>query len=199
MKRKSYSSARPKRRLIITATNDTERLDGRYEKEKTFFEELWNREAEAPSPGVTLADAPAETPIITAAVNVAVRDDTVALAAAQALQAKLQARLGGVQAALALDWSGAWAEAFEYAAPECEALLTACRAAGTAAPVVGYELANAAGRVTGQAELAWPAAKVAVLLNDESTAAFAPAGWQTFASADLAEVLAALAGGEKRS
>ena len=76
--------------------------------------------------------------------------------------------------------------------------MEACRQAGTAAPVVGYELANAAGRVTGQAELAWPAAKVAVLLNDESAAAFKPGGWQTFAAADLAGVLAALAGGEKR-
>jgi len=190
---------RAKRRLIITATNDTERLGGRYEKEKTFFEELWNREAEAPSPGVILADAPADEPIVIAAASVPVSDDTAAMAAAQVLQAKLQARLGGVQASLGLDWSGAWSEAIEYTQPECVGLLDACQKAGTAAPVVGYELANAAGRVTGQAELAWPAAKVAVLLNDESTTAFAQAGWRAFAAADLAGVLGALDDGEKRS
>ena len=49
----------------------------------------------------------------------------------ETLRARLQARLGGGQTELALDWSGAWAEAFEYAAPECAGLLEACRQAGT--------------------------------------------------------------------
>jgi hypothetical protein len=187
---------RAKRRLIITATNDSPRVDGRYEKEKTFFEELWNREAEAPSPGVVLCDAPdgeAASPVVK---SVTATEAPAALAAAEALKEKLQARLGGVQTELALDWSGAWAEAFEYAAPECGGLLDACQKAGTPAPVVGYELANAVGRVTGQAELAWPAAKVAVLLGDESAAAFKQAGWQAFGPADQAALLAALAGGQ---
>jgi hypothetical protein len=187
---------RAKRRLIITTTNDSPRVDGRYEKEKTFFEELWNREAEAPSPGVMLCDAPDGEDVSPMVKSVTVMEDPAALAAAAALKERLQARLGGVQTALALDWSGAWAEAFEYAAPECGGLLDACQKAGTAAPVVGYELANAAGRVTGQAELAWPAAKVAVLLGDESAAAFKQAGWQAFGPADQDALLAALAGGQ---
>jgi hypothetical protein len=64
---------------------------------------------------------------------------------------------------------------------------------------VGYELANAAGRVTGQAELAWPAARAAVLLGDESSAAFKLAGWQAFDPADPAALLAVLAGGQGAS
>jgi hypothetical protein len=143
-----------------------------------------------------LCDVPDGEDVSPMVKSVTAMEDPAALAAAEALKEKLQARLGGVQIELALDWSGAWAEAFEYAAPECGGLLEACQKAGTPAPVVGYELANAAGRVTGQAELAWAAAKVAVLLGDESVAAFKQTGWQAFSPGDQDALLRALAGGQ---
>ncbi|MCL5952143.1 MAG: ATP-dependent helicase [Chloroflexi bacterium] len=49
---------RAKKRLIITATNKKEREDERYGKVETFFEELWNRQADSPLPGVALDRAP---------------------------------------------------------------------------------------------------------------------------------------------
>jgi ATP-dependent exoDNAse (exonuclease V) beta subunit len=48
--------SRAKRRLIITATNDGERIQGRYAVVKTFFEELWNSLAETAVEGVELVE-----------------------------------------------------------------------------------------------------------------------------------------------
>ena len=44
---------RAQRRLVVTATNEKEPDGGKFEKAGTFFEELWNREADSPSDGVT--------------------------------------------------------------------------------------------------------------------------------------------------
>ena len=80
--------------------------------------------------------------------------------------------------ALAADW----AAALEFADERCRPLLDRCLAANIAAPIVGYELTEA-GRVTGMCELAWPAAAVAVLLDDPGGAeslAFTQTGWKAF-------------------
>lgn len=72
-------------------------------------------------------------------------------------------------------------------------LLTALSARGLPAPEVGLELADDRGVVLAEAELAWPAAKAAVLLaeGEADAAAFAAAGWRVLAAdADgLAETL----------
>lgn len=47
---------RAKRRLIITAANDAPVENGLYAKENTFFEELWNKLAADPTPGVRLGE-----------------------------------------------------------------------------------------------------------------------------------------------
>jgi DEAD/DEAH box helicase domain-containing protein len=47
-------------------------------------------------------------------------------------------------------------------------------------PEVGYELANERGKVIAEAELAWPGAKVAVLLTDDDQDVWAQAGWCAF-------------------
>jgi ATP-dependent exoDNAse (exonuclease V) beta subunit len=83
---------RAKRRLIITATNDSELSDGQYEAPNTLFEELWNLEAEAPTPGVRLALDEIEEPS-PAVVTPATAPTADPSHSAQALQAQLKARL----------------------------------------------------------------------------------------------------------
>ncbi len=89
----------------------------------------------------------------------------------------------------------AWADAFDLAAPEVHPLLEACLSAGRPAPVVGYELADADGRVLAEAELAWEAARVVIILTaDESNRqVFGAAGWQILDPLDPAAVVAATA------
>ncbi|GAB4433310.1 MAG: DEAD/DEAH box helicase [Anaerolineae bacterium] len=90
-----------------------------------------------------------------------------------------------------------WADAFELAALECHPLLQDCLKAAKPAPIVGYELAGPGGRVLSEAELAWEAQQVAILLpgDDEARAVFAAAGWQVFAPADQSAVLDRLMSG----
>ena len=75
-----------------------------------------------------------------------------------------------------------WKEAIGLAAPETHALLAKLSERGTPVPEVGFELTGDRGAVIAEAELAWPAHGVAVLLPDQETpaAAFAAAGWQVF-------------------
>jgi DNA helicase-2/ATP-dependent DNA helicase PcrA len=190
---------RAKRRLIITATNDAERVDGRYPKVETFFEELWNQEAADPSPGVELVQdtmgepAPASRANPPAATPSPPGQD---LLAAQALQARLQARFMPSTLPLPLDWSADWEGAAELADPAYAPVLTASRAGGRLPPIVGYELANPVGRVIGQAELAWEAQRLAVFLDaeDPSRDAFARAGWRTFLAGEVEAIQVALNG-----
>ncbi|HYD49941.1 MAG TPA: Zn-binding domain-containing protein [Terriglobales bacterium] len=59
-------------------------------------------------------------------------------------------------------------------------------AAGAPLPEIGYELSDAQGAVLGEAELAWPARKLAVLAHAGDRDAFSHAGWQTWVSATVA-------------
>jgi len=91
-----------------------------------------------------------------------------------------------------------WASVFQYASPECTALLQTCLQADVPPPIVGYELADPAGHIIAQAELAWEERRVAVFLpsQPDDRSKFAEAGWQTFSPAapDAARGVAALAG-----
>lgn len=86
-------------------------------------------------------------------------------------------------------------EAAALAAPAARPLLAALSARGAPVPEVGFELADDRGAVLAEAELAWPASQVAVLLPGRETdaAAFEAAGWQVFAAvaADAAPAVAA--------
>ena len=96
--------------------------------------------------------------------------------------------------------AGDWEDATELAAPEVHDLLRELSGRGAPVPEVGFELVGAGGAVLAEAELGWPAHRVAVLLANQQAdvAAFKVAGWQAFTTGgdDLAEALAnALAGG----
>ena len=62
-------------------------------------------------------------------------------------------------------------------------------------PVIGFELAGETGVVLAEAELAWPAQSVAVLLSEQrdSILAFEQAGWQVYCEVmeDRVDALAA--------
>ena len=72
-----------------------------------------------------------------------------------------------------------WDNALELAASELGDAMRHWRAAGLPPPVVGYELTDGAGEVVAEAELAWPAGRVAVLMRDGARCAprFDRAGW----------------------
>ena len=78
--------------------------------------------------------------------------------------------------------AGDWRDAAELAAPEVHDLLRGLEARGAPLPEVGFELARADGAVLAEAELGWPAHRVAVLPADRQAdvAAFEAAGWRTF-------------------
>ncbi|MEB3329626.1 MAG: Zn-binding domain-containing protein, partial [Candidatus Sericytochromatia bacterium] len=80
----------------------------------------------------------------------------------------------------------AWLDALTLASA-CRPLLDRLREAGLPAPEPGFELAGERGRVVASAELAWPAARLALLTEAEAdgAAAFAAAGWQTLPLAPL--------------
>ena len=94
------------------------------------------------------------------------------------------------------DWEGAT----ELAAPEVHHLLGELSDRGAPVPEVGFELVGAGGAVLAEAELGWPAHRVAVLLANRQAdvGAFEAAGWQAFTTGgdELADALAdVLAGG----
>jgi len=80
------------------------------------------------------------------------------------------------------------------AAPEVHDLLGELSGRGAPVPEVGFELVGAGGAVLAEAELGWPAHKVAVLLANRQAdvGAFETAGWRTFTTGgdDLVEALA---------
>ena len=80
------------------------------------------------------------------------------------------------------------------AAPEVHDLLAALSERGVPAPEVGCELTGTGGVILAEAELGWPARRVAVLLpgREADATAFDAAGWRTFTSGtdDLAETIA---------
>ena len=61
---------------------------------------------------------------------------------------------------------------------------------GLLVPEVGYELADTAGRVLAEAELAWPGRGVAVLHGEQTagTAAFEQAGWRVVSMSEDSDV-----------
>lgn len=84
-----------------------------------------------------------------------------------------------------------WAEAISLVAPELHPIMHSLAAIGIPPPDVGFELTDATGRVVAEAELAWEANRIAVLLPDREQPAFAAAGWRVF-SADDPDLAAAL-------
>lgn len=81
------------------------------------------------------------------------------------------------------------AEILRYCDQRCQGIVNACVEHSLPLPVVGHELTDQQGRVSADAELAWPSQKVAVLLPErmEATEAFKAAGWKVFSVADLAD------------
>ena len=73
-----------------------------------------------------------------------------------------------------------WAQAVSLASSELRDALLSLATKGVPVPEVGFELADATGRVIAEAELAWPDARLAVFLAEESAAPFEQAGWQAF-------------------
>ena len=81
--------------------------------------------------------------------------------------------------------SAHWEAAMELAAPELHEAMKQWAAGGLPAPEVGHELADSAGKVLAEAELAWPKRKVVVVHSDQAaTAAFEEAGWQVYSASE---------------
>lgn len=98
------------------------------------------------------------------------------------LSADSGASLGPLGAAPAFrklgDMTPEWEAAMADALPEAQNLLQIAMRAAATCPIVGYELLDAADRVVAQAELAWPARKVAVLIDEVGRDVFKAWGWQ---------------------
>jgi DEAD/DEAH box helicase domain-containing protein len=77
--------------------------------------------------------------------------------------------------------SSEWEAAASFAAREVQSLLAHLFAAGVPAPVVGYELVGTDGCIAAQAELGWPAARAAVVIDPDAVPTFEAAGWTVFA------------------
>lgn len=114
------------------------------------------------------------------------------------LQEQAYASLGGSEPGVAApEVSEAWNEVFELADETAAPFLRELASRGTVPPEIGYELAGSRGAVTAEAEAAWPAHRVALLLADGESAApaFRDAGWTVVPGFDpgrLDEVLAVL-------
>ena len=85
-----------------------------------------------------------------------------------------------------------WTEAVSLVSSELREMLLQMAQMGMPVPEVGFELADSAGRVVAEAELAWPDVRLAVLLGEESAAPFEAAGWQAL-PAGLPDLVAKLA------
>ena len=86
--------------------------------------------------------------------------------------------------------SADWEAAIELAAPELHEAMKPWAANGLPAPQVGYELADSAGKVLAEAELAWPERRMAVLEDGQTDAdAFDEAGWQVYASSEAGKLV----------
>ncbi len=75
-----------------------------------------------------------------------------------------------------------WVDAFRFAAPEAHEFMTRLADGDVPVPDVGYEVMDAKGAVLGDAELAWPDARLAVLLPDQAAvrASLAREGWASW-------------------
>lgn len=75
----------------------------------------------------------------------------------------------------------AWIEVLSLVLRETQAWAHALALANVPVPEVGYELLDDKGRIVAESEMAWPAARVTVLLPDSGGAAkFEAAGWACF-------------------
>ncbi|MDE0177891.1 MAG: DEAD/DEAH box helicase [Bryobacterales bacterium] len=77
-----------------------------------------------------------------------------------------------------------WTDAISLAAAELHPALYELAGQGISPPEVGFELANSTGQVIAEAELAWEARLVAVLLGDQDRISFDEAGWHTVEARD---------------
>ena len=86
-----------------------------------------------------------------------------------------------------------WADAISLADVELRTTMEALAARGVLPPEVGFELIDAAGEVSAEAELAWEAERGVILLADQEGRRFAQAGWRTFQAdaPDLVETISA--------
>ena len=80
--------------------------------------------------------------------------------------------------------SAKWADAIKLAAGELHRTMRELAAHGIPPPEVGFELANSSGQVVAEAELAWEASRVGVLLANRDHVSFDEAGWRTFQADD---------------
>jgi hypothetical protein len=82
---------------------------------------------------------------------------------------------------------GGLEELLTYCDVRCQGLVRRLVGRGCSVPEVGYELQDATGRVCAEAELAWPGARVAVVLPEraEATPAFQERGWSVFGPASF--------------
>lgn len=77
--------------------------------------------------------------------------------------------------------SAAWLEVLSLVLREIQDWAHALALANVPIPAVGYELLDDKGRVVAESEMAWPAARVTILLPDSGDAAkFEAAGWACF-------------------
>ncbi len=86
--------------------------------------------------------------------------------------------------------SPAVAEALEFCDERYQDFLQSWAARGLPLPVVGYELMDAGGRISSQAEFAWPDRKIAILLpeNADERPAFEALEWRVFPADDLKNI-----------
>lgn len=88
----------------------------------------------------------------------------------------------------AMPGDGRLNERLAYCDDRCREALRFCASRGLPLPEVGFELADERGSVVGDAELAWPETRLAVLLPEqsESADAFRSAGWTVLSLDDVA-------------
>lgn len=79
------------------------------------------------------------------------------------------------------------AEVLEFCAPSLHGFVNSCADQGLPLPTVGHELQDEKGCVCAEAELAWPAKKLAVLLAErmDRAADFHKQGWKVFSAEDF--------------
>lgn len=90
-------------------------------------------------------------------------------------------------------YSTEWADAMSLADVELRSTMEVLAARGVLPPEGGFELIDAVGEVSAEAELAWEAERGVVLLADQEGQRFAEAGWRTFQAnaPDLVEAISA--------
>lgn len=99
--------------------------------------------------------------------------------------------------------SAEWEAAIELAAAELREAMEQWAASGLPAPQVGYPLADNAGKVLAEGELAWPDRKVALLHGEEAgrtgRTAFESAGWRVYSAVEDDEFVERVAARLSRS